>query len=56
LTDPILVPIAFITPAYVAPKYLPPIAAYWLGIARLAYYVLLYGLGAAPTLTPGGGT
>ncbi len=55
LTDPILIPIAFITPAYVAPKYLPPIAAYWLGIARLLYYILLYGLGLAPTLAPHGG-
>ncbi len=55
LTDPILVPIAFITPAYVAPKYLPPIAAYWLAIARLLYYVSLYGLGLAPSLGPRGG-
>ena len=56
LTDPVLAPVAFITPAYVAPKYLPLIAAYWLAIARVAYYLLIYSLGLAPTLNPGGGS
>ncbi|MEK7731110.1 MAG: YggT family protein [Planctomycetota bacterium] len=55
LTDPVMGPVSFITPAYVAPQYLPLIAAYWLALARLAYYLLIYSLGLAPTLTPGGG-
>ena len=56
LTDPVMVPIVFITPAYIAFKYLPLVAAYWLAIARVGYYLLIYSLGLAPSLNPGGGS
>ena len=44
LTDWLMRPIAFITPSIV------PIAAYWVAIARIAFFMALYAAGLTPRM------
>jgi YggT family protein len=48
LTDWLLRPVAYITPAVVPPMALAPIAALWVAIARVAFFVLLHAAGLTP--------
>lgn len=50
LTDPVLRLLSFITPSYVAPRYMPLVGAFWLGTARVAWYLLLATFGMVPRL------
>jgi YggT family protein len=61
LTDFLMPPLRLITPGYIHGVYLPLVGFYWLGMARLALFVVLYAAGLAPMvghLPPGdpGGT
>jgi uncharacterized protein YggT (Ycf19 family) len=50
LTDWVLAGIARITPRAVAERYLPLVGAFWIGVLRLAFFLVLAKLGLAPTL------
>ncbi|MNC98112.1 hypothetical protein D3C83_159770 [compost metagenome] len=51
LTDWLIPPVRFITPAIVHPLALAPIAAFWVALARVAFFVLLHAAGFMPRLT-----
>lgn len=55
LTDPVIVVVRFITPVYVPEKYFPLAGMFWLALARLAFYVIMFRLGLAPSLGRLGG-
>ena len=48
LTNWIMPPVAFITPSIVPAIALAPIAAFWVAMARVAYFVALYSAGLMP--------
>lgn len=48
LTDWLIRPVAFITPAIVPPLALSPIAAFWVAMARVAFFVILHAAGLTP--------
>ena len=50
ITDPVLRATSWITPRFVPDALLPLVAVFWLYLARLAYWVLLYRMGLAPVL------
>lgn len=50
LTDPVVAGVAWITPRAIAQRYLPLAAAFWIGLLRLVFFLLLANLGLAPTL------
>ena len=50
LTDWIIRPVAFITPGIVPPLALAPIAAFWVSIARIAFFLALHTLGLTPRI------
>jgi YggT family protein len=52
LSDPVLRPVAFITPTYVEERFLPLAAAFWLALLRLAFFLALYAAGLAPRVAP----
>jgi len=54
LTNWLMPPVAFITPSIVPPIALAPIAAFWVAMARVAYFVTLYSAGLMPRITPAG--
>jgi hypothetical protein len=41
-------PVAFITPSMVPPLALAPVAAFWVAMARIAFFMALYAAGLAP--------
>ncbi len=51
LTNWIIRPVAFITPSVFPPAFLPPIAAFWIVIARLAFFMLMFAAGLTPRPT-----
>lgn len=53
LTEWAVVAVSYITPRFILPIFLPPIAAFWLYHLRLAIYVLLWNAGMTPTVIPG---
>lgn len=55
LTDWVLRPVAFITPSYMPAILLPPIAAFWIAMVRVAYFMLLYSAGLMPRMSAGAG-
>jgi len=50
LTDWLMQPVAYITPSIVPPLLLPPIAAYWVAMARIAFFMALYAAGLTPRM------
>src|SRR5207247_1228087 len=50
LTDWLMTPVAFITPSIVPPLALAPIAAFWVAIARVVFFMLMYAAGLTPRM------
>jgi hypothetical protein len=50
LTDWLLPAVAFITPSIIPPLALAPIAAFWVAIARVGFFMALYAAGLAPRI------
>jgi hypothetical protein len=48
LTDWLMPAVRFITPSIVPPLALAPVAAFWVSLVRVAYFVVLYSAGLAP--------
>lgn len=48
LTDWFIQPVAFITPRALPPVFLPPVAAFWLILIRLAFFIAMYDAGLLP--------
>lgn len=49
LTEWIVRPVAFITPRAIPPFLLPAVAAFWIIVLRLAFYMLMASAGQIPT-------
>jgi len=49
--------VRFITPSFVLPVFLPPIAAFWLFYLRIAVFLAMWNAGLTPSVSPsqGGG-
>ncbi len=52
LTDWIVRPVAFVTPSAIPGVFLPPVAAFWIVVLRVAFFMLLYYLDLTPRVTP----
>ncbi|MDF3072509.1 MAG: hypothetical protein K0S54_176 [Alphaproteobacteria bacterium] len=50
LTDPALVAVGWITPRAVNVRYLPLVGAFWIGMLRLAWFLMLASMGLAPSV------
>ena len=50
LTDWIMRPVAYVTPSIMPPLALAPIAAFWVAIARVAFFMAMYNLGLTPRI------
>jgi YggT family protein len=50
LTDWLMRPVAFITPSIVPALALAPIAAFWVAMARVAFFILLHSAGLTPRI------
>src|SRR5207245_10052529 len=50
LTDWLMHPVEYITPSIVPRLFLPPIAAYWVAMARIAFFMVLYAAGLTPRI------
>ena len=48
LTDWVMLPVAFITPSSVPPLALAPVAAFWVAVARVAFFVAMHAAGLTP--------
>ena len=55
LTDPLLAIVRIVTPATIGPRPLPLAGAFWLAVARLAFYLALASAGLTPTIGRGAG-
>ncbi|MFN0041918.1 MAG: YggT family protein [Alphaproteobacteria bacterium] len=54
LTEPFVRATAFITPRFVAARFLPIAAMFWLMMSRLAFFGAMYDLGLVPQIQTGG--
>jgi YggT family protein len=54
LTDWLIGPVGFITPSVLPPALLPPIAAFWVVIARIIFVAVMFSAGLMPRMTPAG--
>jgi YggT family protein len=52
LTDWLMRPVAFVTPSIVPVLALPPIAAFWVAMARIAFFVTMHAAGLTPRVGP----
>jgi hypothetical protein len=50
LTDWLVRPVAFITPSIVPARALAPIAAFWVAMARVVFFVALHAAGLTPRI------
>jgi YggT family protein len=50
LTDWLMQPVAYITPSIVPPLALAPIAAFWVAMVRIAFFMTLYAAGLTPRM------
>lgn len=48
LTDWLMQPVAFITPSVVPALALAPIAAFWVAMARIAFFIVMHAAGLTP--------
>lgn len=55
LTDWWLAPVALITPRALPAFLLPPAAAFWIVIVRLAFFTALHAAGLTPRVAPAAG-
>lgn len=55
LTDWLIRPVAFITPSAFPPIFLPPIAAFWIVIMRVLFFMAMFALGLTPRAQPPAG-
>lgn len=56
LTDPFVRAVSVITPGNIGVVYLPLVSIFWLIVARLLFFALMYNLGLVPTLAPPAGS
>lgn len=56
LTDPFVRMVAVITPSNIGLVYLPLVSIFWLMVARLLFFALMYNLGLVPKLASGAGS
>lgn len=54
LTNWLMRPVAFITHPVMPPAVLPMVAAFWVAMARVAFFMAMYAAGLAPRLQAGG--
>jgi hypothetical protein len=52
-TDWVIVPVAIVTPRIVPPFVLPPIAAFWLIVVRIVFFIIMFGAGLTPRVAAG---
>lgn len=52
LTDWLIRPVAFITPSILPAMILPPIAAFWVAVARVAFFMAMHAAGLTPRAAP----
>ncbi len=52
LTNWLIRPVAFITPSILPKFLLPPIAAFWIVIARVVFFMLMFSAGLTPRMAP----
>jgi YggT family protein len=50
LTDWLMPPITFITPSIMPPAALPLVAAFWVAMARVAFFAALHAAGLTPRM------
>lgn len=50
LTDPALRLVSYITPRFMLPILMPLVAAFWLFVARVVFWIVMYANGLAPRL------
>ena len=50
LSDWLMRPVAYITPSIMPPLALAPVAAFWVAMARVAFFMAMYKLGLTPRL------
>ena len=50
LTDWLIRPVAFITPSVFPAMVLPTIAAFWVAIARIVFFMVMYAAGLTPRM------
>jgi YggT family protein len=48
LTDWLMRPVAYVTPSIVPALAISPIAAFWVAIARVAFFMAMYSFGLTP--------
>lgn len=48
LTDWFIAPVAFVTPRALPGFLLPPVAAFWVVVLRVAFFVVMYAAGLTP--------
>jgi YggT family protein len=54
LTDWVIRPVLFITPQALHGILIPPIAAFWIVIARIAFFAAMFSAGLTPRIGPPG--
>ena len=55
-TDPVVRAVAYVTPRFMLPILMPLVAAFWLFVARIAFWIVMYSNGLAPRLADYGVT
>ena len=50
LTDWLIRPVGYVTPSIVPPLAIAPIAAFWVAIARVAFFMTMYASGLTPRM------
>jgi YggT family protein len=48
LTDWVIRPVAFITPSAIPAVLLPPVAAFWIAMVRVLFFMTMFYLGLTP--------
>ena len=48
LTDWLMRPVQYITPSIVPALAIPPVAAFWVAMARVAFFMIMYNFGLTP--------
>lgn len=54
LTEWFVRPVAFITPSDMPAGVLPLVAAFWIAVVRVLFFVLMFSAGLTPRLSQGG--
>ncbi|MHB1219329.1 MAG: YggT family protein [Alphaproteobacteria bacterium] len=56
ITDPFVRAVTIVTPSNIGAAYLPLVSVFWLMVARLLFFALMYNLGLVPKLAPAAGS